>query len=156
LQKQADTKREKTNLSELISNKIKEIDGFLKAKKVTVEFTPIEDLPALLLPKNQLAEALEYIIFNAVDAMPSGGKIEIWMEREKGGICIYVRDHGVGIPEDILPNIFDPFFSTKKEGYGIGLYNAKQILLSVGGDIECQSELHKGTTFKIFIPIPVP
>ncbi len=156
LQKQADTKREKTNLSELISNKIKEIDGFLKAKKVTVEFTPIEDLPALLLPKNQLAEALEYIIFNAVDAMPSGGKIEIWMEREKGGICIYIRDHGVGIPEDILPNIFDPFFSTKKEGYGIGLYNAKQILLSVGGDIECQSELHKGTTFKIFIPIPVP
>lgn len=156
LRTQADIKREKTDLTEVISSKIKELDGFFKAHKINVEFSPLRELPTLLLPKAQLSEVFEYILFNAVEAMPGGGKIEIWMEMEKEGVYVYIKDHGVGIPEEVLPNIFDPFFSTKKEGYGLGLYNAKQILLSIGGDIECQSELQKGTTFKLFIPIPVP
>ncbi|MEO0243898.1 MAG: HAMP domain-containing sensor histidine kinase, partial [candidate division WOR-3 bacterium] len=123
---------------------------------IAIEFTPCGDIPDLLLPKGQLSEVFEYIIINAIEAMPGGGKIEIWMEREKGGVSVFIKDYGVGIPPEILPHIFDPFFTTKKEGYGLGLYNAKQILLGLGGDIECTSELGKGTVFKIFIPIPVP
>jgi|UniRef100_A0A7V3KP57 signal transduction histidine kinase len=156
LKSQINTKRERTNLNELISSKLSEISGLFKARKIEVEFKPLPEVPDLLLPKGQLSEVLEYIIFNAVEAMPNGGKLEIWLEREKNGVSIYVRDHGVGIPPDVLPRIFDPFFSTKKEGYGLGLYNAKQILLGLGGDIDCQSEVGKGTTFRIFIPIPVP
>ncbi len=156
LRNQLDTKRERTNIVELIQEKIREHEGFLKSRGIRVEFTPCGEIPDLLLPKNQIIEVFDYIIINAVEAMPEGGKIEIWMEREQSGISIYIRDYGVGIPPDILPHIFDPFFTTKKEGYGLGLYNAKQTMLSLGGDIECVSELGKGTTFKIFIPIPVP
>uniref|UniRef100_A0A7C2K3A2 histidine kinase n=1 Tax=candidate division WOR-3 bacterium TaxID=2052148 RepID=A0A7C2K3A2_UNCW3 len=156
LKSQIDTKRERTNLNDLINSKLNELSGLFKARKIEVEFKPLIEVPDLLLPKNQLSEVLEYIIFNAVEAMPSGGKLEIWLERENSGVSIYIRDYGVGIPPEILPRIFDPFFSTKKEGYGLGLYNAKQILLGLGGDIDCQSEVGKGTTFRIFIPIPVP
>ncbi|MEO0246568.1 MAG: GAF domain-containing sensor histidine kinase [candidate division WOR-3 bacterium] len=156
MKNQLDTKRERTNLAELIMEKIKEHEGFLKSRNIAIEFTPCGDIPDLLLPKSQLSEVFEYIIINAIEAMPGGGKIEIWMEREKGGVSIFIKDYGVGIPPEILPHIFDPFFTTKKEGYGLGLYNAKQILLGLGGDIECTSELGKGTVFKIFIPIPVP
>lgn len=156
LKSQAETIREKTNLNDLIIQKIIELQNFFKVNKVDVEFKPLPELPDLLLPKEKMSEILEYILFNAVDAMPSGGLIEIWMELEKSGVYIYIKDTGTGIPPEILPRIFDPFFSTKKEGYGLGLYNAKQILLSLGGDIECFSEPGKGTIFRIFLPIPIP
>lgn len=156
LKSQAETIREKTNLNDLIIQKIIELQNFFKVNKVDVEFKPLPELPDLLLPKEKMSEILEYILFNAVDAMPSGGLIEIWMELEKSGVYIYIKDTGTGIPPEVLPRIFDPFFSTKKEGYGLGLYNAKQILLSLGGDIECFSEPGKGTIFRIFLPIPIP
>ncbi len=156
LKSQAETTREKANLNDLIRQKIIELQNFFKVNKVDVEFKPLPELPDLLLPKEKMSEILEYILFNAVDAMPNGGLIEIWMELEKSGVYIYIKDSGMGIPPEVLPRIFDPFFSTKKEGYGLGLYNAKQILFSLGGDIECFSEIGKGTIFRIFLPIPIP
>jgi two-component system, NtrC family, sensor kinase len=104
------------------------------------------------------------LINNAKTAMPSGGKLKIWTaSRNQGkGIEIGFQDTGNGIPEDYLGRIYDPFFTTKKEGRGIGLglSIAYGIITNIGGTITCHSNTEytpkksRGTTFIITVPEP--
>ncbi len=148
-------KKEKVNLNELIESKVEELKKYLEVKKIKIFFKKLEGLPSVLLPRLSFEDVIEYLILNAEEAMPEGGEIHIWIERENRGISIYFRDTGKGIPEELLPRIFEPFFTTKREGLGLGLYNVKQIVRSMGGSISVISKLGEGTTFKIHLPLPL-
>ena len=101
-----------------------------------------------------LREAITNLIFNAVDALPSGGSIELHALREFGRAIIEVRDTGMGIPADVLPHIFDPFFTTKGEhGTGLGLPQVTTIVQRHGGTVEVDSDEHRGTTFRLSLPV---
>ncbi|MCX7847198.1 MAG: ATP-binding protein [bacterium] len=100
----------------------------------------------------QFKQALLNLGLNALDAMPNGGELEITAEPYESRVVITVRDSGVGIPPEVLPHIFEPFFSTKEEGTGIGLYVTQRIVESHRGTITCRSEVGKGTTFRLEIP----
>jgi len=102
----------------------------------------------------ELREALINIIFNAVDAMPDGGKISIKAWRENNRVVISIADTGVGMSDQTKDKVFDPFFTTKgPSGVGLGLSMAYGIITRHGGDISAESSLGKGTTFYIKLPI---
>ena len=104
----------------------------------------------------QLSQVFVNLFVNAVDAMPNGGELRITTSISRSGdtACVQVTDTGVGIPPDLLPHIFDAFFTTKPEGEGtgLGLSVSKEIITQYGGRIEVESEPGRGTTFSVWLP----
>jgi len=115
------------------------------------------ELPLLNLDINQIKSAVSNLAVNAADAMPSGGRLLLStrFESTQERIVLNVRDDGTGIPEENLKRIFDPFFTTKAtgKGTGLGLAVTYGIIERHGGKISVESELEKGTTFIIELPI---
>lgn len=114
-----------------------------------------EEIPDVLGFADELNQVWTNIIYNAVQAMENKGTITIKIFMENDYIKVSISDTGCGIPEENLEKIFEPFFTTKKigEGTGLGLDIVKKIMDKHNGFIQCQSELGKGTTFTVGIPI---
>ncbi|NIM13261.1 MAG: GHKL domain-containing protein [Candidatus Aminicenantes bacterium] len=118
-------------------------------------------LPSLLADEEQLKEALAIIIDNAIDAAPEGGTVSITTafhemlthKKKKNIISIEIEDNGCGISKDNLDKIFDPHYTNKKEGTGIGLAIAKRIVESHEGWIEVESKEKVGTKFALYLPV---
>ena len=127
----------------------------------TMDRIVIPDTIKITLPQNNVtvfcdAEKIEIVlanlITNAIQAMHDNGEINIRITEEKEQNIIAVEDTGPGIPLDILPKIFDPLFTTRQIGTGLGLVSCKSIVEKHGGTIEVKTELGKGTTFVITLP----
>lgn len=102
----------------------------------------------------ELNDVLTNLIFNAVDAMPQGGRLILETHREGNEAVIHVRDTGIGIPQDVLSKLFTPFFTTKGgHNVGMGLSMAREIVTRHGGTIQVQSEPGKGSTFAVRLPL---
>jgi len=100
-----------------------------------------------------LREAITNLIFNAVDALPSGGTIHLTARNEGDQVILEVRDSGIGIPDDVKSRVFDPFFTTKGDrGTGLGLSQVTAIVKRHGGTIELRSTATHGTTFLLKFP----
>jgi two-component system NtrC family sensor kinase len=106
----------------------------------------------------QLQQALVALLMNAVEAMPDGGRLTVRLRGDAEGVVIEVEDTGVGIAADVLPQIFEPFFSTKsgESGVGLGLAVVYGIIHRHGGQIAVASRVGEGTTFTVRLPrVPV-
>jgi PAS domain S-box-containing protein len=101
----------------------------------------------------QLKQILLNLILNAQQAMPDGGRLSLRSYAQDGRLVIEVEDTGAGIPPEVRPKIFQPFFSTKKEGTGLGLTICRRLVEQMGGSINFDSEVGKGTTFRIALPV---
>jgi len=101
----------------------------------------------------KLEVVFENILFNAKQAMKDSGTIDIRIIQENDLVKIEIQDSGSGIPNEILPKIFEPLFTTKQEGTGLGLASCKNIIEQHGGTIEARTEIGKGTTFVIILPM---
>jgi signal transduction histidine kinase len=122
-----------------------------------------QSVPALWADPNRLKQVLLNLVINAIHAMPDGGRIEIGMcagrghpedlagERPKVRLC--VRDNGVGIAAEVLPKIFDPFYTTRADGSGLGLAVVKKIVQQHGADILVESTPGRGSCFTLLWPI---
>lgn len=148
------------NLNELVTNTVTftRAKWFYEPMKRGVEIKVDTQLSLDLLPimgnPTELKQVLVNLIFNAVEAMPQGGVLTIRTWREGNNACIAVRDTGIGMSKEVKRRIFDPFFTTKGEqGTGLGLSICYGIVTRHGGTIEVESELGKGTTFTIRLPI---
>ncbi len=112
-----------------------------------------DNLPIIFGSGSELREILTNLILNAVDAMPKGGTIKITTKNLDRLYSIIVEDTGVGIPEEALPKIFNPFYTTKGErGTGLGLAMVKTLVAKRQGDIQVQSQVGVGTKFTITFP----
>jgi PAS domain S-box-containing protein len=131
--------------------------------QVTIDLAIASDLLSAEIDTEQISHALHNILLNARQAMPEGGTIEVRAEnvvstgdllplRSGKYIAISVRDHGYGIAADALPLIFDPYFTTKQSGSGLGLATVHSIITKHEGHITVQSILGLGTTFSIYLP----
>jgi signal transduction histidine kinase len=105
-----------------------------------------------LCDQNQMRQALLNLIRNAREAMPGGGRLEVASSTEDGHAVVRVSDTGVGIAAEHRARIFDPFYSTKEGGTGLGLALTQQIVSQHGGSIEIESEPGRGTTFVVRLP----
>jgi len=138
-----------------------------KAGEQQIEFILEADssLPKITADPEQLKTCLINIVLNAIQAMPQGGKLEIRVRAETpmqhvtgevpegGNLLLTFRDTGVGIDEEDLKKIFEPYFTTKKLGIGLGLAITKRIIEEHGGRIYVQSHLHHGTMVTIHLPL---
>jgi signal transduction histidine kinase len=116
---------------------------------------PDEPLP-IKVDIDLMKQALLNVVINGVQAMPQGGALTISAHREEEVVVAEVRDHGSGIPQDAQDKIFELYFTTKKEGSGIGLAQTYQILQWHNGAVEFNSAEGEGTTFSFRIPLVVP
>ena len=125
-----------------------------RCKNVEV-LAQFDEHPLLVrLPPKQLVQVCMNLLFNAMDAMPQGGRLGVSTGREESEVTVTIEDSGTGIPEDIRARIFEPFFTTKPvgRGTGLGLSVSFGILRSFGGSIMFDSQPGLGTRFCIHLP----
>jgi PAS domain S-box-containing protein len=148
-----------------IKDVVKESSLFvLRGSKSRCEFSIVEDLWSAEVDVGQISQVINNIVINANQAMPEGGIIQVAAENliiDVGRILpfkpgryirISIIDQGVGIPEKHLPKIFDPYFTTKQEGSGLGLATTYSIIKRHDGHIIVESNLGVGTTIHIYLP----
>jgi two-component system sensor histidine kinase HydH len=112
-----------------------------------------ERAPAVITDAERLRQTLVNILSNAQHAVSEGGTIELSTAAGRSGIALAVRDTGPGISRDALPRIFEPYFTTKRTGTGVGLAVAKNIVEGLGGRIAADSGSGTGTTITIHLPV---
>jgi len=116
--------------------------------------TDIGDVPHIRGTRSDLHSILLNLLFNAVDAMPEGGKISLRACEEESEVWLRVRDTGIGMEEELQQGIFEPFSTTKKTvDAGLGLSTVYRIVTDWGGSIEVESDLGRGTTFLLRLPV---
>lgn len=126
----------------------------LAQKHIRISTSLNRDLPSIHIDKAQLRRALINLIRNSKEAIPAtGGDIILSTEWVDSKVVITVKDTGEGISEQAMKSIFNPFFSTKSFGTGLGLPLARQIIEDHGGQIACQSKVGQGTIFTIMLPV---
>ncbi|MGD8599676.1 MAG: ATP-binding protein, partial [Anaerolineae bacterium] len=113
------------------------------------------DLPPVPLVPDRMQQVCLNLVLNAVEAMPRGGllRVSTSVTGQPQGVRIRFADTGVGIAPDTLPQIFEPFHSTRREGLGLGLYISKKVIDDHGGQIEVESQVGEGTTFTVWLPV---
>jgi len=111
------------------------------------------DIPVFTTDVNQISHAFVNIILNAADAMPNGGTLTIHSRVHNGAIVIEFDDTGAGIGKESLGRIFDPFYSTKEQGTGLGLAVSYSIVKDLHGSLTVESELNKGSRFVVTLPL---
>jgi signal transduction histidine kinase len=121
---------------------------------VEVEWRPDEDLPAVMLMPNRINQVFLNLVLNAVDAMPDGGRLRVSTSRaaDPAWARVAFADTGRGIAPEALSRLFDPFYTTKSEGLGLGLYVSRSIVDAHGGRIDVESQVGEGTTFTVWLP----
>ncbi len=118
--------------------------------QVTVDTAP--DLPSLVVDPYQIKRVLTNLVNNAYQAMPEGGTLTITAREEEGGVRISVADTGVGISDEGMKHIFEPLYTTKSRGIGLGLATSQGLVEANRGTIEVESEAGEGSTFTVILP----
>ncbi len=128
----------------------------LAARGVVLEMALAGDLPRAWIDDGQIRQALLNLVRNAAEAVAGQGGGRVWLRTRRGvadRVEVEVADDGPGIADDVLPRLFDPFFSTKEGGTGLGLALTQQIVREHGGDIAVTSTAGKGASFVVSVPV---
>jgi PAS domain S-box-containing protein len=141
-------------VNEVVEKQLALHDSRAWEQGVAVEWQPAEDLPPVWAVAGRLQQLFLNLLLNAFDVMPEGGRLQVRSEadQKEKGVWLHISDSGPGIPEDILPHIFEPFYSTREEGQGLGLFICDSIVVDHGGRIEVESQVGEGTTFSVWLP----
>jgi len=141
------------DLNEIVSGLAEFLRPEMVASRVELELSLAGGLPPVRADEGQLRAALMNLLRNSREAMPQGGSISLaTCLTEDGSVDVEVRDSGAGIPSEELPRIFDPFYSTKEKGTGLGLAFTQQVVQEHGGIIRCESVPGSGTLFAFRLP----
>jgi signal transduction histidine kinase len=112
-----------------------------------------DNLPEIQIDASQIRQVFTNIATNAIQAMPEGGKLTIDARKGDKFLEVAISDTGDGIPEDVLRKIFDPLFTTRAKGIGLGLAVCKSIIERHGGAIEVVSKVGEGALFTVKLPL---
>jgi signal transduction histidine kinase len=125
----------------------------LEARGLTAGAELAAGLPAVQFDPAQIKQVLVNLVKNAMQATPRDGKITLSTGANSEAVWLCVRDTGSGIPSERLNRIFEPFYTTKEKGTGLGLLIVQRIIRDHGGRIEVESAVGKGTAFKLWLPL---
>ena len=146
--------RERVDVNALLEETLALVGKQLQHARVTVRRSLAPKLPPVEAVTGQIKQVFLNIILNALDAMPDGGELSVttgW-DREQQAVWIAFTDNGIGISAEDLPHIFEPFFTRKGGGTGLGLTISYGIVERHGGRIEVESQIGQGSTFTVFLP----
>lgn len=146
-------KVELVDVLELLQHVLNLTSQQLRQRHIDVETDLPESLPEIFVVSSQIQQIFFNLILNSLDAMPAGGKLKIRAREFQHGIEIVFQDTGPGIPENRRNDIFEPFFSTKEGGTGLGLTVSYNIVTAHGGMLDLVNEGEPGACFRLFLPI---
>ena len=153
---------EPLNLHNLVRSTVALVENQALVKGILLKFEPGENIPPVTADSSQIQSVLLNILLNALDATDPGGSVTLTSRRQSSpekagqkGVALAVTDTGCGIPPENITKLFDPFFSTKEvgKGTGLGLSVSYGIVERHGGTLHVQSEVGKGSTFTVWLPI---
>ena len=146
-------KKERISLGNLIGHAMKLMEAEAEKNNISVSLNAPGDVPPADVDPDKVKQVLLNILLNAVAAMKNGGRLAITLKQEKGSVLIEVMDSGMGIAAADLPRIYDPYFTSKPAGTGLGLAVVQKIMEAHGGRIIVESMEGRGTTVALFFPI---
>jgi signal transduction histidine kinase len=146
-------KVEQVDILDLLQHVLSLTGAQLRSKNVIVKTELPESLPVIYAVSSQVQQIFFNLILNAMDAMPEGGELMISADSVPDGVEIIFEDSGPGIPEDRRDNIFEPFFSTKEGGTGLGLTVSYNIATAHGGSLDLIDGHGSGACFRLFLPM---
>ncbi len=146
------TRPETLDLNELVASSA-DLLASLAPATVRLEVEEVAGALAVEGDRGRLEQVLANLAVNAVDAMPGGGVLAVRTGRDGAFARLEVGDTGVGIPEEVRRRLFEPFFTTKPGGTGLGLSVTHGIVAGLGGRIEVTSEVGRGSTFRVLLPL---
>ncbi len=151
----ASTERTKLSLPDLLDEAMGIAKYYKGGKNRALALAIPSDLPPLVGVRGQLVSVFLNLILNAIDATGRGGEIVLGAAAEAGFLKVWVRDGGAGIAPEHRERLFQPYFTTKKHGTGLGLFISRKLLAQHGGRIDCDSHPGRGTTFTVWLPAAV-
>src|SRR3712207_5200317 len=141
-----------TNLNQLLENTLALAGLNTRHAAIEVIFAPFPDLPPVLGNADQLRQVFLNLVLNAIDAMPEQGTLTVRTSAGATVALVEVEDTGIGIPDDVRSHLFEPFWTNKANGTGLGLSISAHIVTQHGGQIEVDSVVGQGTTFRVVLP----
>ena len=142
----------KTALNDVVHDTLQLLRPEIENRGLILKEKLARQLPASLLDPAQIKQALVNLVKNAIQAMTKGGILTLQTDQGEDGVWVSVSDSGAGIPQDQINRIFEPFYTTKKKGTGLGLMIVQRIVRDHGGRIELESYVNRGTTFRVWLP----
>jgi len=147
-------KPEPTDIVAMITEVVSAFRNDPRCRNLREVLLDTQPLPAVLLDDNRFRQVIWNLLVNAVQATPEGGRIEVTVNANAGMAVVAVQDNGRGIPPDKQLRIFDPFYTTRSGGTGLGLANVDRIVRGHGGTIRVNSAPGEGATFTMRLPMP--
>ncbi len=153
-----DDLRSRVDLNKLAARTVADYSDRAARKRVALAFDAAPGEVMAYINEEDMREAISNLVDNAVSYTPEGGSVRVTLRQSQGRIALEVADTGIGIPQDALPRVFERFFRVDRArsralgGTGLGLSIVKHVALRHGGNVEAQSELGKGSTFRILLP----
>ncbi len=145
---------EKANINEFIDETLPILKEYCTSKNIRLEYKRLTKSEFILIDKEQITQVLINLVKNSSEAINTEkGEIKLKAETQNNSLNLSITDNGQGISLDHQSEIFIPFFTTKKEGSGIGLSVSRQIIRNHHGELNISSQENKGTTCKITFPV---
>jgi len=141
------------SLNEVVEKTLELLRPEIENRGVTVNTRLSRSLTATPVDATQLQQVLVNLVKNAVQAMTTGGTLTLQTGETGDDVWVSVADTGGGIPQELINRIFEPFYTTKKKGTGLGLMIVQRIVRAHDGRIELESNVGRGTTFRIWLPL---
>jgi signal transduction histidine kinase len=144
--------KEPVNLNLLVDEIVRLMESDITERGVNLQ-KEYQQVPDVFVDPNRVKEAIMNIIANAVQSLSGSGMVSVLTYAQGDEAVLEVRDTGRGIPEEDLPSIFNPFFTTKSSGTGLGLAITHRIIQEHNGRIEVDSKVGEGTIFRVYLPL---
>lgn len=145
---------EPTSLQTILDDLLDFYGPSARQAQVDIKLFLPSDLPKVMVDQDLFKQGLLNVILNATQAMPQGGTITIQGEHRDDEVLLSFIDTGVGMTPEVVARIFQPFFTTRSNGTGLGLPTLRKIMEAHGGRIQVQSEPGKGTKMTLVLPVP--
>jgi signal transduction histidine kinase len=144
---------ERGSLNAVIHDALRQLGAQFRHRKITVDVRLAEELPPVLVDHGRFKQVLLNVLVNASDAMPTGGLVTVTTQSVgTSELLVEICDDGIGMDDATLERVFDPFVSTKRDGVGLGLVNAKAVVEAHGGRIRLSARTPNGTCARIWLP----
>jgi signal transduction histidine kinase len=145
---------DQTSVNTVVQDALRQLAPQFRHRKISVHEQLDTDLPQVRLDRGRFKQALLNVLVNASEAMPTGGEVSVSSRLSAPAeIVVEICDDGMGVDQETLERVFDPFVSTKRDGVGLGLVNAKAVVEAHGGRIRLSPRSPKGTCASIWIPV---
>jgi two-component system sensor kinase FixL len=147
---------QRLHLNETLREVLILLNSQILSRKVITQLALSDSLPEVEAGQIEVQQVLINLLVNALDAMkahPGQGSLHLSSSRLGNCVCVEVRDSGPGIPDDVMPRLFDPFFSTKSDGLGLGLSISRSIIERFGGQLTASNHPQGGAVFRMLLPI---